>query len=291
MKKLFILIIAISFFYGCSKPIIEGEVKDSLGQPLEGVNVTIKNTRLQTITDEKGKYSIEYAPGAFTLLYSKDRYLDYEMNLNISSKDKIPAEQITLHALAELFIKKNPENAEIKITRIDLLSKMDEIDYYQGKILKPGRYQIQVSANGYISKTQQIQIELEEIKEVQIFLEPIPPIIDQDSVKGRFFYGKNEKTEFFILSGNVINESEKTFDEIKIKGTLYNKKKEEVKTEIVNCGNILADTKIENMMFDEIHTYLSKKTKCHNFEIPFMIIFSDLPENLSKFTINIEGFN
>lgn len=291
MKKLFILMIVISFLYGCSKPIVEGEVKNSLGQPLEGVTVTIKNTRLQTITDEKGKYSIEYAPGAFTLLYSKDGYLDYEMNLNISSKDKIPAEQIILPTLAELFIKKNPENAEIKITRIDRQGKFVEIEYHQGKFFKPGQYQIYVSANGYISKMQQVQIELEEIKEIEFFLEPIPPVVDQDSVKGRFLYGKNEMSELFIISGNVQNESKKNFDEIKIKGILYNNKKEAVRTQIVNCGNLLADTEIENMKFDEIQTNLAKKTKLHSIEIPFMIIFSELPRNLSNFTVNIEEFN
>jgi hypothetical protein len=287
MKKFFVLLFVISLFYGCSKPIVEGEVKDISGQPLQGVSVKIKNTRLQTSTDEQGRYAIKYSLGAFTVLYTKDGYLDYEMHLNISSKDKIPAELITLSALTELFIKKKPENAEIKISKIDNQGKMVQMDYFQGKLLKPGCYQIHAICDGYISQIKQIQIETDELKEIEIFLEPISPVVDQESVKGRFLYGKNEMSEFFIISGILKNKTKKSYNGIKVKGVLYNKKKEAVKSQIVNCGNVLADNEIENMKFDEIQKYLSTKTKLHALEIPYMIIFSNLPKNLSNFTVSL----
>jgi len=44
---------------------------------------------------------------------------------------------------------------------------------------------------------------------------------------------------------------------------------------------------IENMKFDEIQKYLSTKTKLHALEIPYMIIFSNLPKNLSNFTVSL----
>ena len=84
-----ILLCTILFCLGCSKPVIEGEVKDCLDKPIENVRVSIKNTRLQTITDKKGKYSIEYIPGTFTVLYSKTDYTRHEMRLSLTSKEKI----------------------------------------------------------------------------------------------------------------------------------------------------------------------------------------------------------
>lgn len=52
------------------KPKVEGKVVDEQGQPLIGVNVIIKDTRIGTITDFDGNFSIELPEKCVTLVFS-----------------------------------------------------------------------------------------------------------------------------------------------------------------------------------------------------------------------------
>lgn len=95
------LIFAISANAIYSKASINGVVEDYFGNPIEGVIVKIKNSRLEAITNKEGKYEVPYIPGSFTVMYSKDGYSKHEMNLNLSSKDEFPAEDVTLCKVPE----------------------------------------------------------------------------------------------------------------------------------------------------------------------------------------------
>lgn len=58
---------------------ITGQVRDQQGQPLPGVNITVKGTASGTTTNAEGKYSMSLADANATLLYSFIGYVPQEM--------------------------------------------------------------------------------------------------------------------------------------------------------------------------------------------------------------------
>ena len=84
-----------------SKAEIKGTVKDYFGQPVENANVSIAGSAFKTVTDKNGHYQLEYVPGSFTVVFSKDGYSTYEMPLNLTEKTKFPAEEVTLIRLPD----------------------------------------------------------------------------------------------------------------------------------------------------------------------------------------------
>jgi len=66
MKKTFLLVVFTSFSMFCfaqNKANLNGKViDDSTGEPLEFVNVAVSNTSIGTITDSKGKFSLDLPP-------------------------------------------------------------------------------------------------------------------------------------------------------------------------------------------------------------------------------------
>jgi len=83
------------------KALINGCVKDYWGTPIQNVKVKVKNSKYKSFSDKKGRYSVEYVPGTFTVLYSKEGYSSYEMQLSLSSKEKFEAEDVKLIKLPE----------------------------------------------------------------------------------------------------------------------------------------------------------------------------------------------
>jgi TonB-linked SusC/RagA family outer membrane protein len=60
---------------------VSGRVNDEGGQPLPGVNISVKGTTLGTTTDADGKYSLSVSPTA-TLVFSFIGYLNQEVTVN-----------------------------------------------------------------------------------------------------------------------------------------------------------------------------------------------------------------
>ncbi|SHI33698.1 carboxypeptidase-like regulatory domain-containing protein [Algibacter luteus] len=75
---------------------VSGIVKDSLNNPLKGVNIIIKNTRIGTVVDENGNYKID-----LTKLHKKEKkivvifsfvgfkIIEKEIDISDSDKNKI----------------------------------------------------------------------------------------------------------------------------------------------------------------------------------------------------------
>ncbi len=119
-------------------------------------------------------------------------------------------------------------------------------------------------------------------------------ILNQKSVKSRFVINSSAE-KLFVITGDVINKSKIPCSNIKVKGTLLTKNKIKVKKKTVFCGNLISQEKIETLEISTINSILSRKTGNNNSNIniksgdsiPFMIVFSELPENLGNFTINV----
>jgi len=76
-----------------SGPEIQGRVVDGNGKPLPGATVSVKNTSQRTVTDSKGKFTIQADAGQ-TLIVSNAGYDDREM---LVSTDKSPTIEMELN--------------------------------------------------------------------------------------------------------------------------------------------------------------------------------------------------
>ncbi|WP_448531246.1 carboxypeptidase-like regulatory domain-containing protein, partial [Pseudothermotoga sp.] len=93
MKKMFCLLLVfwLSLLIShCAGPIeqptgsVEGVVRDSDRQPIEGARVVVDTTNLQAITDSRGYYQLTSVPaGQRTLIASKSGYVSETKVVNI----------------------------------------------------------------------------------------------------------------------------------------------------------------------------------------------------------------
>jgi len=67
---------------------ITGRVIDSLGQPLVGASVSLKETKYNTLTDNKGNFTFSSVPqGKYTLIVSYIGYSKLEIDIQVEGKD------------------------------------------------------------------------------------------------------------------------------------------------------------------------------------------------------------
>ncbi len=125
----------------------------------------------------------------------------------------------------------------------------------------------------------------------------IKPIPNQKSVNGRFVTNSTAGT-LFVITGTVENPSKTAYSHIEIKGALITKDKTEAKIKTAFCGNIITEEMLKTGNITDINKLLSVKEGHHNSNvnikpgaaIPFMIVFSDLPEKLQNFTVKVSNF-
>ena len=96
-KFLLFLIICL-MLPACSKN-IEGKVTDVFGNGVAGVAIKIDKSNYTTTTDNTGKYSLEYAPGSFSVKYAKSGYTTMRVDLNLQQKTKFPAEEVVMYPI------------------------------------------------------------------------------------------------------------------------------------------------------------------------------------------------
>jgi hypothetical protein len=123
------------------------------------------------------------------------------------------------------------------------------------------------------------------------------PVPNQKSVNGRFVTNSTVGP-LFVITGRVENPSQVTLSHIKIRGALITEGKMEAKTKDIFCGNIVTEEMLQTGNISDINTFLSVTTGNHNSNVnikpgasvPFMVVFSDLPEKLQNFTVKVSGF-
>ena len=124
------------------------------------------------------------------------------------------------------------------------------------------------------------------------------PVPNQKSVNGRFVTNSTAGT-LFVITGRVENPSNIAYSHIEILGALITKGKEEAKTKNAFCGNIITEEMLKTGNISDINKFLGVKTGSHNSNvnikpgasIPFMVVFSDLPEKLQNFTVKVTKFD
>jgi predicted Zn finger-like uncharacterized protein len=125
----------------------------------------------------------------------------------------------------------------------------------------------------------------------------VKPLPNESSVNGRFVSNAASGT-LFVITGRVDNPSGLTFNHIEVQGTLSTKEIPAAKIQKAFCGNIITEEMLKSGNLAEIMKLLEVKEGAHNSNmnikpgagVPFMIVFSDLPEKLQNFNVKVVGF-
>ena len=123
------------------------------------------------------------------------------------------------------------------------------------------------------------------------------PIPNEGSVNGRFI-SNDTAGELFIITGRIENPATIPYSHIQVKGTLITKGKVKAKTQTIFCGNIISEEVLKTGNISDISKQLNIREGSHNSNVnvkpggfvPFMLVFSSLPENLENFTVEVVEF-
>ncbi len=85
----------------CAKQQLVGKTTDVFGHALAGVSVKVEKTGFQTTSDSAGDYALDYAPGAFALVFSKAGFTTMRLDLNIAQLTRMPVETAILYPVPE----------------------------------------------------------------------------------------------------------------------------------------------------------------------------------------------
>ncbi|MBW2653981.1 MAG: zinc-ribbon domain-containing protein [Deltaproteobacteria bacterium] len=125
----------------------------------------------------------------------------------------------------------------------------------------------------------------------------VKPVPNQKSVNGRFVTNSTAGP-LFVITGRVENLSNIVYSHIEIRGTLITKGKVEAKIKNIFCGNIITEEMLKTGNISDINKLLALKKGNHHSNVnikpgasvPFMVVFSDLPEKLQNFTVKVIKF-
>jgi predicted Zn finger-like uncharacterized protein len=111
-------------------------------------------------------------------------------------------------------------------------------------------------------------------------------------VTGSFVESK-KTGHLFVIGGTVVNNYPKSRSFILINGSILDEKGEVVKKKLAYAGNSLKEEEMKTMPLEEISKAMKNRYGRNggNFNVapgatvPFTIVFENLPENLSEFTV------
>jgi hypothetical protein len=115
-----------------------------------------------------------------------------------------------------------------------------------------------------------------------------------DGITGGFVENKSTG-RLFVIKGKVKSGYPDARNFIRLKGVLYFKDGKVARDRIVYCGNVLSETELQALGMDAITKKLNNRfgDKKANFrvpagkELPFMVVFNKLPENLGEFSVEV----
>jgi hypothetical protein len=112
------------------------------------------------------------------------------------------------------------------------------------------------------------------------------------SVTGSFV--QNAKAgQVFVVRGAISNNYNSNRSHVLVKGSILDDKGKVVKTKVAYAGNVFAESELQSLSMEQIDQGLRNRTGKENANVnikpqasvPFMIVFEELPDNLSEFTV------
>lgn len=118
--------------------------------------------------------------------------------------------------------------------------------------------------------------------------------LSTQEINSKFIENENGG-RLFVITGKVLNQYPTARGMIRLQGNLYTKGKILAKTEKIFVGFQVSDQELANLPVAEIKARLSTPPKpqekvtqvAAGQTLPFMVVFSDLPENLDEFAIEM----
>jgi len=112
------------------------------------------------------------------------------------------------------------------------------------------------------------------------------------AVSGKF-YSSSKAGNLFCIQGMVFNNYPGSRSFIRVKGSLLDEKGAAVKQKLVFAGNTFSENELKDLSLEQINQSLANRTGKGSVNVnvkpqasvPFMIVFEELPENLSEFTV------
>lgn len=115
-------IVSIFFLVSCERAVIEGCVTDEINNPIENAKVKISGSGYEASTDQKGRFKIEYPPGAFDISIEKNGYTNYSRGFNMTSRAVFPLEEVHLIRI--------PERSPISYSTSKFFTELPEAELY-----------------------------------------------------------------------------------------------------------------------------------------------------------------
>ena len=113
-------------------------------------------------------------------------------------------------------------------------------------------------------------------------------------LEGKFILNK-QAGELFLISGLAVNNYSEARAAIQVKGIVFDPNGKPLRQKTVYCGNAIDDkdlltlsfAELEHSMGNQFGKDLSNMKVNSKQQIPFDIIFKDLPKNLSEFSVKV----
>jgi predicted Zn finger-like uncharacterized protein len=107
------------------------------------------------------------------------------------------------------------------------------------------------------------------------------------------FVQNSKAGQLFVIRGTISNNYSDSRSYILVKGSILDEQGKVVKTKIAYAGNVFTDNELKDLPVDQINQGLRNRSGKGNANVnikpqtsvPFMIVFEELPENLSEFTV------
>lgn len=107
------------------------------------------------------------------------------------------------------------------------------------------------------------------------------------------FVESEQAGQLFVVRGTVANNYPKSRSLILVKGTVLDDKGQVVKAKTAYAGNVLSERELKEMPLEQINQAMRNRFGKGRMNvdvqpqrtIPFMIVFENLPDNLSEFTV------
>lgn len=132
----------------------------------------------------------------------------------------------------------------------------------------------------------------------QIQQQLLPPAQSQQgelriSTTESYYVDNSVIGQLFVIKGLATNNHAVAQSELCVKGTLYQKKGAPLIHQTVYCGNIISNNELETSSLENLNSQMSNPfgTALSNVNVapgqslPFMIVFTDLPDELNEFSV------
>jgi len=134
------------------------------------------------------------------------------------------------------------------------------------------------------------------------FGEKGPAVIDQGNLQIEMipnpdyrFVNNETAGELLVVTGNVTNRYDQPRSFIQVKANLFNPAGQVIRSETAFAGNMIADPDLSSQTLENLKTQLANRRGDENANVgvspgqsvPFMVVFGNLPENMSEFNVEV----